>query len=369
MRPAAGEVQAAEPPVAVRLAEVRRLVQRRLDGERVAPHGAELAGEVQRRHAVLGDDRVADPDQPEARLHVGQQRVAQPVAVAVPVEPGAQVRHGQQHGERVAARRGHRRLGARGRVDVGGERARQLAAARDRADELAVAVARPAACGAGARPSAGPCRGRAGSRTSSRAAGGAARAARPARGCAARRRSTRPRRRRSAPRPRADAGHAAAGVLDRRDRLAAAHVERRGHRLDHRVGPALGVPAAVEDLQVDERRVDRGHAVGVAADEQRVERERLPHARVLEPARDERVQRPQGVEPHHVGHEAREVQRGRERPPPRGEDAALVDRLERREERLDAARVARGELRHLCAQHGDVGREVEVLAPAAQRIR
>ena len=80
---------------------------------------------------------------------------------------------------------------------------------------------------------------------------------------------------------------------------AAAHVQRARHRLDQRVDAAVGVPAAVEHLQVGQRRVDRRHAERVAADEQRVERERLAHPRVPEVARDEAVQRHDRPEPRH----------------------------------------------------------------------
>ena len=76
----------------------------------------------------------------------------------------------------------------------------------------------------------------------------------------------------------------AALLLDALDAVAAADVERASQRLHERVDAAVGVPTPVEHLQVDEGGVDGGHAVGVAADEQRVEGERLAHALVLEVA-------------------------------------------------------------------------------------
>ena len=227
------------------------------------------------------------------RSRSATQRVAQPVALAPPSRsPRAQVRHGQQDGQRVAAGRRHPRLRARRRVHVGREGPRQLGPARDGADELAVAVAHQQRVVQQRLERAGPCRGRAGSRTSSPAAGAAAAGGRRARACAGRRRWRRRRRPaiRSPPARRTPVTRPPACSIAS-TRLAAADVERPRHRLHHAVDAAVGVPAAVEHLQVDQRAVDRGHAVRVAADEQRVEGERLAHARVLEVAGHEGVQR------------------------------------------------------------------------------
>ena len=128
--------------VAVGRAQPGGLLQRRLDGERVAPRRAEVALEVVGRHAVLDDGRRVQALEAERRLEILDERVAQAVGLDVPVDaPLALVGHRQQHAQRVAARRRHPRLAARGRVHVGRERRRDPPAARDVADEAPVAAA------------------------------------------------------------------------------------------------------------------------------------------------------------------------------------------------------------------------------------
>ena len=159
-----------------------------------------------------------------------------------------------------------------------------------------------------------------------------------------------------------DAGHAAAGVLDPLDRLAAAHVERAGERLDHAVHPAVDVPAAVEHLQVDERAVDRRHPVRIAADEQRVEGERLAHPRVLEVARDDRSDSGRSASSRdHVRDEPEEVRAARRSRAARrrGSPARRSAGASSRNGSTCAASRG-GEPRHLGAQRVAVRAEVEV---------
>src|SRR3954452_21063972 len=95
MRATADVVEAHEPAVAVRRAQPRGLVEGGLQGEGVAVDRAEVPREVRWRHAVLDEDGVAEARESERRLEARESRVAQAVGRRVPVDPGAQVRHGQ----------------------------------------------------------------------------------------------------------------------------------------------------------------------------------------------------------------------------------------------------------------------------------
>ena len=156
-----------------------------------------------------------------------------------------------------------------------------------------------------------------------------------------------------------DGAHTGAGALDRLHARAAAHVQRARHRLDQRVDAAVGVPAAVEHLQIGERGIDRRHAERIAADEQRVERERLAHPRMPEMARDEPVQGHDRPQPRHPRQHRRERPHVAERAPARAEDALLIDRPQRVQERGQPRRVAFIEAGDLLAQPFDVRAEVE----------
>ena len=237
VRPAAREVEPGEPPVAVRLAEVGRLVQRRLDARTRCP--TPRRGRARSPVASSGARRAtavvaARPARSSPRGRRAARRAAGPPSRSQSI-PARRLGTGSSIGERVAAGRRHRGLGARRRVDVGGERPRQLAAARHRADELAVAVAdeqRVVPRAPSKRRSRAEVEQEAGHRLAQPPA--RRRGGRRARACAGRRR-WRPRRRPRSARRR-PAGRRSRGrprARSRADRLAAAHVERPRHRLDH----------------------------------------------------------------------------------------------------------------------------------------
>jgi len=90
---------------------------------------------------VLDHDRVAQALQAEGPLEIVDQPVAQPVALARPVDPRGQIRDGKQDAQRISARPRHGGLGPAGRVDVGREGLGEPTTAGDVADELTVAAA------------------------------------------------------------------------------------------------------------------------------------------------------------------------------------------------------------------------------------
>jgi hypothetical protein len=174
-------------------------------------------------------------------------------------------------------------------------------------------------------------------------------AAERARACAGRRRWRPPRR------PHASPPRPARTPVTRPPRARSARPRRRSARPAAgpsprpRVHAAVGVPAAVEHLQVDQRGVDRRHAVRVAADEQRVERERLAHARVLEEAATKPCSgRRRRAAPWRA--RAREVAAARNGRRPAARIALLVDRRSAARKGVQPRGVARRELRDLLAQ-------------------
>jgi hypothetical protein len=139
VRPAAREVQAGAPAVAVRRAEVGRLLQRRLEREGVAPTAPRSRA---KSHGVIRCStatRSREPVEPEARLEVGEQRVAQP---RPPRGPSRSRRAGSGPAAGSASESppgAPSRLRARGRVHVGGEGRGSSRPRVTVADEVAVA--------------------------------------------------------------------------------------------------------------------------------------------------------------------------------------------------------------------------------------
>ena len=192
-------------PVAVGRAQPGGLLQRRLDGERVAPRRAEVALEVVGRHPVLDDDRrrrarrgrTSSRGPRRARRAGGRTRASQSIRRRRWLGTGSSTHSESPPGGAIAGLRCARARARRSRTSA------RSAAARDVADEAPVAAADEQrvvqqrverAVGAEVQQEARHRRRQAPQR---RARGRAARA------CAGRRRWRRRRRRRSARRPRA----------------------------------------------------------------------------------------------------------------------------------------------------------------------
>ena len=104
----------------------------------------------------------------------------------------------------------------------------------------------------------------------------------------------------------ADAGDAAVGRLDALDAAAdldrAAEVlEQSDHALDQGAGAAAREPHAPLLLERVDQRIDAAGLERVAADEQRVEAKRLPQLLVVDVARDDRIDRAEGLVLHEAG--------------------------------------------------------------------
>jgi len=139
VRAATNVVEAGDGPVAVRLTEVGRLLQRRFDGESIPVRSEELVAEGERRPRALHHDRIA-----QAR----KAPVLQPLQGAIahawlgfgPVVAGAQVWHREENGNGIAPWWCHLGLRARRRMDVDGVAAWHATVAGHILDEAVIVI-------------------------------------------------------------------------------------------------------------------------------------------------------------------------------------------------------------------------------------
>ena len=291
MRAAANVVEAAQRTVAVRLAEVGGLLQRRFHGEGVPVWGEEFVAEGEWCPAPLHHDAFAQAGEAPV-FKPGEGAVSHALLRLVPVVARAQVRDGEEDRDRVTTRGRHGRFRARRCMDVDGVAAWHASIACHILDEAVVIVAhhkgvmqqllKLPVCAEIHHV---------------RRHGGAQRSEAPReeigeiwKECIARRHITVVDHKicivdRSISGPHAN--RASTTVQDLINfavecNTAAHLIDDLSERLNDAVDATLGVPDAVSDLQVGECRIDCRDARRIATNEERVEPERLLHMWLLE---------------------------------------------------------------------------------------
>ena len=308
MRAGTDEIQVADLVVAVVGAEIGALRQHRFQAERAAQMRGEIAREIRRRIMELGHDPL---------MNIGDQAAADFVQHALFKErPGlvpidrqfAHMGNRHQRVEGGAALRRHRRIGDGGVVQIDREILRQHAVIVDVLQQPVIARAEQDHVVRNARPAAFDAEMHDEQRRRIFLLRQLLGRLLPARGLAqqilvAVHDVRIARHRIGIAMPAALGGHARRAVahrLDMLDRIAQPHgaadpLEMRGHPGDQPVGAAHREPDAAVFLQLVDQRIDGAGGHGIAADEQRMEAQRLAQLLVLHELADHGIDRAPGL--------------------------------------------------------------------------